>query len=52
MEVRQDEAVDELLRRRGHSAGPVQHHPQPQVILVPRALDQEASVQEDKLQAA
>lgn len=52
VEVCPDKAVDELLWRRGHSAGSVQHHPQPQIILVPHLLDQEAGVQEeDELQA-
>lgn len=52
MEICQDKAVDELLWRRGNAAGPVQHHPKPQIILVSHVLDQETSVQEDKLQAA
>lgn len=42
--------MDELLRGRGHSAGTVQHHPQPQIILVPHVLDQEADLQEDEVQ--
>ena len=52
VEVCQDQAVDELLRGGGHPALPLQHHPQPQVRLVPHLLDQEAGVQEDPLPAA
>lgn len=52
MEVCQDEAVDELLWGRGHSAASLQHHPEPQVGLVPDAVAEETSVQKDEVQTA
>lgn len=44
MEVRSDQAVDELLRR-GRDAPPsLQHRPQSQVVLVPVSMGAQASL--------